>query len=504
MIPVRKPKINAMLRHGVIVGVILCTSIASKAKPEVCADQAAAQADKAASFQPAPCDLPGVESRLAPRLQCGTVAVPREYGLPDAGTFRLAVVVIKAGTDRKQADPVVYIAGGPGSPLTSRAALIAKHEAEVVAPGRDLILVDQRGAGRSEPALCPGLARRHLAIFAAGAEQGALVRAWRESYGACRQGMGADGLRPEWFGTQITAADFETVRQALGIGCWNIYALSYGTAVAMTMMALHPDHLRAVVLDSVFPPEPLPLTLPQTFSRALDMLFAACRSDAACAAAHPGLATAFSDAVRGLDAEPLPIPMPPGLGMETLNLRAQVFRLVVNRALYSRQAMATLPSFIEAARDRKPMAMQRLIGDVARGYLMMSQGDMAAVECRDRASWQQAAPSDDPGDAPVSAFVAGMCKGWSSPGPPPLIAKDTEVPSLLLAGTIDPITPPAFVRIAAAELGAKARVVEFAHVGHGAQQSSACGEALVTAFIRDPSNQVDPTCAARIAPVSFQ
>jgi len=85
-----------------------------------------------------------------------------------------------------------------------------------------------------------------------------------------------------------------------------------------------------------------------------------------------------------------------------------------------------------------------------------------------------------------------------------LIAKNTETPSLLLAGKLDPITPPSFARMAAAEMGAKATVVEFAHVGHGAQQSSPCGEALVTAFIRNPSGTIDPACAAQLAPISFR
>jgi len=69
--------------------------------------------------------------------------------------FRLAVVIIKAGVEGKAADPVVYVSGGPGALLTSRAGLIAKREAAVVAPDRDLILVDQRGSGRSESAQCP-------------------------------------------------------------------------------------------------------------------------------------------------------------------------------------------------------------------------------------------------------------------------------------------------------------------------------------------------------------
>ena len=75
---------------------------------------------------------------------------------------------------------------------------------------------------------------------------------------------------------------------------------------------------------------------------------------------------------------------------------------------------------------------------------------------------------------------------------------------LLLAGRIDPITPPAFARLAAAALGAKAVVVEFANVGHDAEQSSSCGEALVAAFIRDPAGVLDTGCAANVPPVEFR
>lgn len=454
-------------------------------------------------FERTVCDLPDLAPDLVPRIECGTVAVPRDRASPQTGTFRLAVVVIKAvGSGAALADPVVYVAGGPGSPLTSRAALIARHEAAVVAPDRDLILVDQRGAGRSEPALCPGLARKQVAIFANGADQAALVKAWRDSFAQCRRDMAGAGLDPAWFGTSVTTADFEDVRQALGIERWNVYALSYGTAVASTMLAQQPAHLRAVVLDSVFPPDPLPMTMPQSFARALELLFAACRAQAACAVAHPDLAGAYRDALRTLDAAALSVPMSDGLGIKTVNLRAELFRLIVNRALYSRGAMASLPAFIDAARDRDPVALQGLVAGTVHGYLSMSVGDMEAVECRDRPSWHVAAPNDST-DPPVSAFVAGSCADWSPLGPPPLIAESTQVPTLILAGRVDPITPPSFAWQAAAGMGQMARVVEFAHVGHGVQQASACGEHSVTAFIQAPASNIG-ACAEAVPPVRFR
>ncbi len=457
--------------------------------------------EEAASMVVEPCDLPGVPPALAPRLTCGTVAVPRAYDSPASGTFRLAVVLIKTASPHKLDDPVVYITGGPGSPLTIKAALLASHEAGVVAPDRDLILVDQRGAGRSEPALCPGLAASQLAIFAAGADQRTLVGQWRDSFAACRREMDQRGLRPEWFGTQITAKDIDSVRQALGVERWNVYALSYGTAVATTMMALHPQSLRAVVLDSVFPPEPMPLTQQQTFDRALDRLFAACKRQAACDAAHPDLRAIYAEAMRGLDAAPLAVTLAPDLQPRVMTLRSEVFRLIVDRALYSRAGMASLPALIAAARDRNAASMADALSRAARAYAASSAGIVAAVECRDRPGWHDAKPSDG---TPVSFYVPGMCEGWGPVGPPPLLASDPDVPVLLLSGAIDPITPPEFAAMASAALGPRARLVEFAEVGHGAQQATPCGESIVSSFIRDPAKLVDARCAPSIAPVTYR
>ncbi len=106
------------------------------------------------------------------------------------------MIIIHPAGGATRADPVVYIAGGPGSPLTARAGEIAQREAAILAPERDLVLVDQRGIGRSEPSLCPGLARPQLAIFAAGPDQNTLIDRWRDSYATCRAEMTASGLPP--------------------------------------------------------------------------------------------------------------------------------------------------------------------------------------------------------------------------------------------------------------------------------------------------------------------
>src|SRR5262249_40259383 len=113
-------------------------------------DVAAAQ-ELAPVFAPGNCDLPDIAT-VAGRLRCGNVRVPRDHARPQAGTFALAVVIVAADQQPALADPVVYINGGPGAPLTVYAAAQARV---AYAPRRDLILVDQRGTGRSEPRVCP-------------------------------------------------------------------------------------------------------------------------------------------------------------------------------------------------------------------------------------------------------------------------------------------------------------------------------------------------------------
>jgi hypothetical protein len=69
-------------------------------------------------FVDTPCSLPNVTPEVRPRLRCGTVSVPQNYHDPDAGRFKLAIVVVRSAQQPDLPDPVVYINGGPGSPLT--------------------------------------------------------------------------------------------------------------------------------------------------------------------------------------------------------------------------------------------------------------------------------------------------------------------------------------------------------------------------------------------------
>jgi hypothetical protein len=155
------------------------------------------------AFEETACDLPDLTPDIRPRLRCGTVRVPRDHARPESDSFALAVVVIRSAQQPALPDPVVYVSGGPGNPLTVYAAYQARLS---YAPRRDLILVDQRGTGRSEPALCPDLERRlletNLAVAAEDSAQALAKR--RAAYTACRDQAVRRGIDPADFGTTVT------------------------------------------------------------------------------------------------------------------------------------------------------------------------------------------------------------------------------------------------------------------------------------------------------------
>ncbi len=372
-------------------------------------------------------------------------------------------------------------------------------------PDRDLILIDQRGAGRSEPTLCPDLPARQLELFAQDLAPDAFAQAWRNSYRDCRTELTRQGIDPAWFGTNATVQDLEVVRHALGISRWNVYGRSYGTTVAMMLMARYPNTLRAVVLDSVYPPDPLPRTYSQAVEDALNALFAACHSDAVCATAHPDLAATFREAMASLEKTPLPVTLRPGLGPKTIMLGPFALATIVERSLYFRPLLAMLPNAIQAAHDRDAAALQPLVEHLAEGFLDESPADAAAVECRDRPSSHSTVGAKMPGgDARFPELHDEICGAWAVPGNPPIMTASPSVPSLLLAGGIDPRTPPIFAELAAKVLGSSAQVVEFPTLAHDIEEFSACGAGLITRFVQRPDDRVDAACAAVVPSVKFR
>jgi pimeloyl-ACP methyl ester carboxylesterase len=430
---------------------------------------------------------------VAARLHCGTVRVSRDYSHPESGTFALSVVIAKSAQQPALPDPVIYINGGPGEPLTVFAAYQARQP---YAAQRDLILVDQRGTGRSEPDLCRNLNSRLMdesVAFLADQRHDTSARL-RATFMSCHDEAVQRGIDLADFGTRTTAKDIGQVRQALGIKRWNVYGESYGTTVAMTLMALHPDTLRSVVLDSIYPPDPMPRPS-SIIDAARAAFFNACRQNKACAASTPDLADLYQDTLRLLAQTPVTVAVPPRMQMpdDRVQVTASLFEWIVSQLLYYPTYYSALPAFIRRMHDRETQGVAPLLVALKAAASTEDIGVHAAVECADRPHYRGPLPNNT--SILDGQFYYGLCRDWAELGPPPLIPQGISVPTLVLSGQFDPVAGPALSREVAQRIGPAARWVAFAGIGHNVRHFSACGAQIVFDFIGNPDEAPDTACA---------
>ena len=455
-------------------------------------------------FDEAVCDLPGVSPQVGPRLRCGTIRVPRNYDNPGGGRFKLAVVIVRSAQQPALPDPVVYISGGPGSPLT----IYADQQARMpYAPRRDLILVDQRGTGRSEPKLCPDLDYAFLdaAVAVAMDPTDDAMAKRRAAYAACRAEALGRGFDLKDFGTRVTVGDFEWVRRALGIERWNVYGESYGTTVAMTLLALHPETVRAAVLDSIYAPDPRPMQSTNA-ADALDAFFRYCTGDQACAAAYPDLAATYRETVSGLAQAPLIVTVPPEMHVpdDRLSLTSTLFEALVSRLIFYPSAYPSFPRLIAAVHDRETQGLGKVLAAArAAAAAEVNRATHIAVECRDRPHYRDPLPA---GASVLDRLdLYGLCDDWSNIRPAPLVPIRTAVPTLVLAGEFDPVTRPSQSQHVAALIGPNARWVEFPRMGHNVSTPRAsdgrafspCAAKIAADFIDNPAQPPDTSCDDR-------
>jgi pimeloyl-ACP methyl ester carboxylesterase len=283
-------------RHILLLALLLASSVMGRAA------QATEVTATVPRFEPAPCPkLQGAET-LAD-ASCGYLVVPEDRSRPAGSTIRLMVAKFPARSPEKRADPVVYLAGGPGdiAPLDVNGLIAANFIRD-----RDILVVSQRGTMFSEPALtCAPIDDFNRELLGLPFYSEATKRAHLAATEACHRELVAAGADLSAYNSTENAADFADLHKVLGLTTWNVYGTSYGSYLAQTLMRDHPEGVRSVVLDSVLPTT---YTIPRNWwiTRAgFDNLFQACAAEAACNAAHPHLEETFTELVNKFEAEPL-------------------------------------------------------------------------------------------------------------------------------------------------------------------------------------------------------
>lgn len=188
-------------------------------------------------------------------VTCGTVTVAESRSERSEATIELAVAVYQATADEAASDPLVYLGGGPGgAAIASSEWLMDDRIVRRLLRDRDIVFIDQRGTGYSDPALqCPELDEdlATAAMLPSGDE--AQLEADLAAFRSCRGRLVADGIDLASYNTIENASDIPEVLQSLGYREWNLYGVSYGSKLAQAIMHDHPEGIRSVILDSPVP-----------------------------------------------------------------------------------------------------------------------------------------------------------------------------------------------------------------------------------------------------------
>jgi pimeloyl-ACP methyl ester carboxylesterase len=275
-----------------------------------------------------PCQLGSAESSARVAARCGTLLVPEDHARPEGRKISVHVGVVDAESTSAEPDPLFLLAGGPGQ-AASEAFPAVLAALQQVGRFRDLVLVDQRGTGRSSRLPCPDLD-----------DPGAIDRSDEEELRQVKRCAaelaGRADLRQ--YGSAAFARDLDLVRAALGYRRVNLLGGSYGTRAAMVYARDFPARVRALVLDGV---APMQMAIGEGFAedsqRALSRAFSRCAEDPACHGRFPALADDLSALLRELASRPARLRVRDPLGGQPvpLELRATMLRSIVFLLLYS-------------------------------------------------------------------------------------------------------------------------------------------------------------------------
>ncbi len=425
----------------------------------------------------ASCRLP----KVALAAQCGTLEVPENRGLPDGRKIAIAVAVLPANTLDPAPDPLFLLAGGPGQAASTLGPFAAQFAA--VRRKRDIVLVDQRGTGRSTPLTCAAF--KDTGEAEAALELDPLPRAT-----ACAAELAAQGVDVAQYTTAAWIADLDAVRTALGYERLNLWGISYGTRVAQEYARRFPQHVRTMVLDGVAPPSlEISLDVWATRAAAIEAAFAACGESPACSRNHAGLEAELERIGERLGGERYIAIADPRTGAP------RTLRFTLDHVVGALQALVYVPEFAALMPEAVHQAGEGDFGPLLATVLALT-GDLGE-QLNSALYYSVTCTEDAPRitQAERTAKLAGLrsrtlaerglavCDAWPRGErlAESATALSSDIPTLLLSGGLDPVTPPAYGEEVAKTLSNSRHIIARGY-GHNVSPRG-CTPRLIAAFI---------------------
>jgi len=386
------------------------------------------------------CHVDGIKEQI----KCGTLTVPENYQKPDAVKIDINFTVLPAIDKTTQKLPLMFLAGGPGQAASELSSMLRNRFYEI-RKTHDIILVDQRGTGKSSQLKCDVPAFQLVDVY------GMLpmdfdIKDVQECISQFTQDL-------TQYNSENAIRDFDAVRAALGHDQINVYGGSYGTRAALIYMRMFPQNLRSVVLDSVAPMDYRIGLVGKSAERSFDKLVENCKAEESCKNAFPDLAADYQKVFEQLHQEPveLTISHPRLATPTTLKIDTTKFASTIQQQLYSVAGRSMMPLLISEAAKGNFMPF---VGVLAQGDELQPPGaiygpllmNIACNEDYPKISENDWLKDADNHFARNSAHhgLRLICPVWPKYQPSEEFYEEvnTNIPTLILSGDLDPVTPP--------------------------------------------------------------
>lgn len=444
-------------------------------------------------------------------VNCGYLTVPESRTGNPSRTIKLAVAVYHS-RNPNPAEPVVFLQGGPGSGAVE---LSANAYEILVAPflGRhDFIVFDQRGTGLSDPVLeCDELKAMYVQDIRGLIDPSTRKLVYTNAVRSCNGLMLGLGIQLQAYTTLESAADFRDLLAVLEYPKANLYGASYGTRLAQVIMREYPEIVNTAILDSVVPIETsVFMNYSNSMMSGLETLFTNCARDPQCSAAYPNLEATFWELVKELDENPVTVTSsnyPTGLITQTVTGETLI-NLVLGSIKHS-YFISTAPQTISRFKggDFSTLVMQQssllfMFDGIAPGLFinMTCHEQVLAATLEEAHTEANRQIIRDYAWLPFYGDVEDiykMCNSWKA-SPPAYGENDpaiSDIPTLIIAGSYDPTTPPGYGQQIRPNLS-NHYYFEFPNLGHvpTSADSTGCAMDIARQFLDNPSREPDRAC----------
>lgn len=493
MKPIRTRKSRKLARGGFV----LVSGLLAGACAAFSANAAETDDASASTIEFSPCDVTGSGGAGLVRAECGVLTVAENPEEPKT-TIDLHIVRVKALAAQANEDALTVINGGPGGSSIDMYVDL-RRAFDGVRRSRDIIIVDQRGTGRSNKLACPTLED-------ATTTEPSLteVKALTDE---CLKALPGD---PRYYTTSMAVRDLEAVRVALGYKQLNLYGVSYGTRVALHYLRRYPQSTRSVVIDGVLPPmEVLGIEIADNAQVAFDEIARRCTGSEACTGAFGAIDSRFNGLEARLrnDSVVVPVADPKTGAQSSIELSFGHIAIVTRLLSYSPEGMSLLPLLIHEASNGN----YRGYAGQAEAIITQLSESMAfgmhnaAVCSEDAPRYPSRTPATDAylGELQLDTLKA-ICSRW-----PTGIVDDnfsepvtSDKPVLVLSGEYDPITPPRYGDAVMQTLSNATHLVARGQ-GHGVV-ARGCVPQIISQFVDEASvSELATDCLERLQPLPF-